>query len=34
MEINGKGIERDGWVKLHAIVDINEIRALTLFNNR
>ena len=29
MEINGKGIESDGWVKLHVIVDINEIRALT-----
>jgi hypothetical protein len=29
LEINGKGIESDGWVKLHVIVDINEIRALT-----
>ena len=28
MEINGKGIESDGWVKLHVIVDINEIRAI------
>jgi len=29
LEINGKGIESDGWAKLHVIVDINEIRALT-----